>query len=189
MQRKKSGAIIIGLLALALAVGLGTTKTAWAESDLEIGGGDAKARLDFLISIPTILYLQVGSTGNIIDVIRFKLDDIPGTGEIEGKSSGANPTPVRAAGFVPPGQTMTLTADSSIPLDDGSGNQIPFSKIRWAANGDFSPGTFRGIAGQVLDKFKGSGDRNGDYTFYYANDEYYPAGDYKGRVTYTLSSP
>lgn len=188
MGRKKSGVIIIGLLALALAVGLGTTKNAWAESDLAVGG-NAQARLDFLIHIPTILYLQVGTTGNIIDVITFTLDNIPGTGEVQGISSGSNPTPVRAAGFVPPGQTMTLSADSSTPLDDGSGNTIPFNKIRWAANGDFSSNTFNDTAIQRLDQFIGSGYHTGDYTFYYANDVYYPAGDYKGRVTYTLSSP
>jgi len=160
-----------------------------AESDMAVGGGSAQARLDFQVSIPTILYLRVGSSGATVDVISFDVSDVPGSGEVQGSSSGANPVPVVARGFVPSGSTMTLVADSSTALQDSGKANIPFSEIRWDATGDFSSGRFNDTANQQLDQFTGSGSRSGTYTFYYDNDTYYPASTYTGSVTYTLCSP
>ncbi len=159
-----------------------------AESNLAVGGGSAQARLDFAVQIPTILFLQVGTVGATIDTISFSVVDLPGTGSVAGVSDGANPVPVRAAGFVGAGSTMTLSADSSTALSDGT-NTIPFTEISWTAAGSFTSGNFNSGAAQQLDQFSGSGDNTGTYAFSYDNDTYYPASNYTGRVTYTLSSP
>ncbi len=59
---KKKGNFFMGLLALSLVLGL-LSGPAWAESKLTTVGGSTSARLKFQINIPTILSLQVGSTG------------------------------------------------------------------------------------------------------------------------------
>ena len=177
--------LALGLLIAVLFCYVGPAQ---AESDLAVGGGSAQARLDFAIQIPTILFLQVGTVGATIDEISFSVVDLPGTGPVAGVSDGANPVPVRAAGFVGAGGTMTLSADSSTALSDGT-DTIAFAEISWAAAGDFSPGRFNNAAAQQLDQFLGSGNNTGTYAFFYDNDTYYPASTYTGRVTYTLSSP
>jgi len=161
---------------------------AWAESGLQVGGASPQARLDFRITVSTILYLQIGATGATVDRITFKLNNIPGTGAVQGTSSGTYPVPVRAAGFVPRGQRMTIRANSSVPLTNGSEN-IRFDNIRWTGTGNFTSGRFTNAANQSVRYWTGSGNRTGAYRFYYDNDEYHGSGTYNGQVTYTLSSP
>lgn len=153
------------------------------------GAGPLSVSLDFAVNIPSQLFLQVGTAGATVDTITFDVLDVPGTGSVAGVSSGANPVPVRAVSTINAGSTITLTADSSIALDDGSGNTIPFSEISWAASGDFLGGRFNDANGQVLRTFTDSSDNNGNYLFAYDNDTQYPAGNYSGTVVYTLSSP
>lgn len=173
--------LILSLGALLCYVG-----SARAESNTAVGGS-ASVSLDFAIDIPSILFLQIGSVG-VVDTVTFNVTDVPGTGAVAGTSSGAYPVPVQVSGLVGAAATITLAADSSTPLNDGA-NNIPFDEISWAAGGVFSPGTFNNNAAQQLDQFTGSGDRIGTYSFSYDNDTYYPAGNYIGSVTYTLSSP
>ncbi|MBW2040251.1 MAG: hypothetical protein JRI46_11815 [Deltaproteobacteria bacterium] len=179
---KKIGKILV--IGLAIAVSLCFTAPVSAESDLAIGG-PASVDLDFQITIPTILYLQVGTAGATIDTVTFTVDDLPGTGAVAQNEAAIY---VRAAGFVGSGSTMTLSSDSSSALTNGT-DKIPFDEISWAATGDFAGGAFDNGAAQKLDQFTGSGNRTGTYTFSYDNDTYYPTGTYTGTVTYTLSSP
>jgi hypothetical protein len=189
MKRRKSKKFFMGLALLALLVGLGGGQAVWAESNLAVGGS-ATARLDFSINIPTILYLQIGTVGAVVDVVSCTLSDVPGTGAKAMTSSGANPVPVRVSAMVGAGAAVRLLANSSTPLNFGGGlTPIPFDQISWVAAGAFASGTFNNNAAQVLDTFAGSGNRTGTYTFSYANANYYDSGIYTGRVTYTLSSP
>jgi hypothetical protein len=189
MKQLKSKKFLMSLAILALLVGLGGGQAVWAESNLVVGGS-ATAHLDFAITIPTILFLQVGTDApGIIDRVSCTLADIPGTGAVPMTSSGANPVPVRVAALVPATAPVRLLANSSTPLTNGAASNIPFDQISWAAGGAFSAGTFNNGAAQVLDTFAGSGNRVGNYTFSYANANYYDAGAYTGQVTYTLSSP
>lgn len=189
MKQFKSKKFFMGLAILALLAGLGGGQAVWAESDLRVGGS-ATARLDFSVTIPTILYLQIGTVGATIDVVSCTLANIPGTGAVAMTSGGTNPVPVRAAALVPAAAAVRLLANSSTALSNGGGGTIPFTQISWVAGGGtFSSGTFSGGAAQVLDTFAGSADRNGTYAFSYANANYYDTGVYTGRVTYTLSSP
>lgn len=157
-----------------------------ADSDVAVGGS-AQARLDFRVNIQPILSLRLGSPGATIDRIDFNVNQLPPTA-IPGVSSGTNPVPVAATGLVPAGNTITLTADSSTPLTDGT-DTIPFTEISWSASGAFSSGTFTGAAAQQIDQFTGSGAYTGTYTFSYANSVPRPSATYDGQVIYTLSSP
>jgi hypothetical protein len=161
---------------------------AWAEGNLQGGGGNVQARLDFRITVPTVLYLQIGTTGASVDQITFTINDLPGTGAVEGSCSGTYPVPVRAAGFLRRGQRMTIRANSSAPLTNGSEN-IRFNNISWTATGNFTSGRFNNYANQRIERWTASGNRTGNLRFFYDNDEYHGPGTYKGRVTYTLSSP
>ncbi len=86
-------------------------------------------------------------------------------------------------------QTATLTADSSTPLNNGSGDTIAFTEIRWeASDPDIPSGQFTGGV-QTLMSFMNNRRIFNNHTFYYRNTQVYAAGTYNGRVTYTLSVP
>jgi hypothetical protein len=178
----------IKLIGLVTFLILATTALSWGESKLQTGGGSSQARLDFRITVPTILFLQIGTAGATVDRITFNVNNIPGTGAVEGSSSGVYPVPIRAAGFLPQGQRMSVRANSSAPLTDGSEN-IRFDNIRWTATGNFTNGRFNNTANQLIRRWTNSGNRTGTMRFFYDNDEYHGSGTYQGRVIYTLSSP
>ena len=184
-MRRMRETLILGLCLVVIFSYAGSAK---AESTSS-GGAPTTARLDFRITIPTILYLQLGTLGATVDRVTFPVIDLPGTGPVAGTSSGTNPVPVRVAALVGGSALVTLRANSSTALTDGSGNNIPFSEILWTATGNFSGNTFNAAANQQLDQFTGPGNRTGTYSFSYANANYYPPGTYNGQVTYTLSSP
>jgi hypothetical protein len=183
-MRRMRETLILGLCFAFLFSYVGSAK---AESN-QSSGADTTARLDFRITVPTILHLQVGTVGATRDLVTFALVDLPGTGAVAGVSSSANPVPVRVAALVGAASTVTLRADSSTALTSGT-STIPFSEISWTGAGGFANGTFNGTNNQQLDQFTGPGNRNGTYSFSYANNTYYPTGTYDGEVTYTLSSP
>ncbi len=85
--------------------------------------------------------------------------------------------------------TATLTADSSTALNNGLGDTIPFTEIRWeASDPDIPSGQFTGGV-QTLMSFMNNRRIFNDHTFYYRNTQVYAAGTYDGTVTYTLSVP
>ena len=89
-MKKMHGTLVLGLcLALLFCYASG----AKAEEDWGLLGATAVVRLDFRINIPTILYLQVGTAGALVDRVSFTVADIPGTGPVTGTSSGPNPCP------------------------------------------------------------------------------------------------
>jgi len=183
-MRRMRETLIFGLCLAFLFSYVGSAN---AESSSS-GGAATSVHLDFRVTIPTILYLAVGTTGATIDRVSFTVPDLPGTGAVAGTSSGTNPVPVRVAALVGAASTVTLRADSSAGLSDGSGHTIPFTEISWSASG-FTGTTFSGANNQQLDQFTGPGNHTGTYAFSYANANYYPTGTYNGAVTYTLSSP
>jgi len=187
-KRKMSRLLILVLCAAQLFCYVSLANAESSQSN----GAATTARLDFRITIPTVLHLQVGTVGATRDLVTFAVTDLPGTGAVAGVSSGANPVPVRVAALIGPAATVTLRADSSTPLTNGS-TTIPFSEISWTAGGSggFTSGAFSGGANQQLDQFTGPGSRTGTYSFSYANTTYYPAtvAPYNGTVTYTLTSP
>ncbi|MEN8243590.1 MAG: hypothetical protein ABFS43_01665 [Thermodesulfobacteriota bacterium] len=83
-----------------------------------------------------------------------------------------------------------VTADSSTPLSSGL-DTIPFTEISWVSqDGDIPAGRFDGTTSQViLDLTRARWRISDRLTFIYDNDQAFPGGTYKGRVTYTISIP
>jgi hypothetical protein len=147
----------------------------------------AEEPVDIVIQAASSLTLRIGTSGGTIDVVRFTVSQLPGTGAVPGVSSGQNPVPVRATSS-PGGATKVLTADSSVPLRDGAGHTIPFTQISWTGAHNVPSGTFTGSSSQQI--FSTTTQiNNGTMSFSYANTIYVASGTYNARVTYTLSSP
>jgi hypothetical protein len=90
--------------------------------------------------------------------------------------------------------TAPLQVSSVTPLNNGSGNTIPFSQINWTmsgnsdasspiANGSFNDGT------QTLVSISRNQWVESCFTFSYKNQSILPAGTYAGRIIYTLTAP
>jgi len=143
------------------------------------------------VQAPVFLSLQVGSAGAIIDQVTFRVGGIPGSGAVRGESTGTYPVPFQAWGLLNASGTVTLSADSSQPLNDGMGHAIAFNQISWQGSGAVPSGRFSGTSRQTIWQQSTSGwfSSQGAMAFFYDNVLYVPAGTYSGRVTYTISVP
>lgn len=83
-----------------------------------------------------------------------------------------------------------VSADSSIPLSNGT-DTISFTNISWTAqDGDIPSGQFTGTPAQIiLNPTRALWLVRDWHTFYYNNTQIVPSGTYTGRVTYTVSVP
>ena len=135
-----------------------------------------------------VVLLVVGSFGASVSTVGF---NVPG-------ANIGDSTPIRGQPDIrllllgraapPNSRVVTLTADSSIPLDNGT-STIPFTEISWVSTGGGVPsGSFNG-ATQTLVTFLNSRAMFSRHRFFYANSNVLEAGVYRGRVTYTLSMP
>ena len=162
--------------------------------------------IDFPLNNPLRLTLRVGSpTG--VDVVNF--------GAISGANISPTPSAVTCAplvdvevslqrpGFSTPNDVV-LTANSVAGLvcvaGSGCGSTaIPFSDVCWVSTnkvtggGDIQDGCFTGSATQPLASFGrvlfNSRRMYNTLRFTYANARVYPAGQYRGTVTYTATVP
>lgn len=87
-------------------------------------------------------------------------------------------------------QSAVLSVNVHAPLVSPAGDTIPFSQIRWtSSNQEVVPdGTFIAGGTQRIADFYRNTWRESCLTFYYLNDPA-AAGNYEGRVTYTLALP
>lgn len=88
---------------------------------------------------------------------------------------------------------FVVTMNSSVPLVNADGDTIPFSDFSWTTrDGDIPAGAFDGTTQQQLvsmNVFYPRGRGMVDYlTFSYSNANVYPAGNYQGRVVYTVTN-
>ncbi len=183
-----------------------------AESQFTTGAGTpitASAKLDFQITIPKILFLQVGTGTNLgtnpaVDLIAFDLTGTP--------ASVGNGTPVAATaasgdlnnGKVTAkvlGNNGTISLSSVVPnkLLNGAGDSISFSQIAIATTNPLltSPAlvdnttTTVSLAPAVGKVF----NQTATWTYSYLNSAVVAPGTYggvnvnNGRVTYTASMP
>jgi hypothetical protein len=148
------------------------------------------------------IYAGAGNSNPTIDTVNFT---------VPGANSG-NGTPIVGAENGIPNQTSLIDArarapgtssktvfwvvDSSQPLVCNTpvtcgSTTISLSKIRWTtpAGSEIPSGQFSGAPNQALYSFQTSRYVYTYQTFYFLNDEIYPAGNYAGRVTYTVSMP
>lgn len=193
-----------GLAALGMPMG------AHAESSIQSGAGTltATARIDFRVTIPRVLFLQVGTgtsmaTLDTINRIDFTVpvanvgDGSPisasiGSGDL---GSGAVTARVRAnAGAV------TLVSATVGALGNGTGDTLSFSQIGTTAatlsGGPIlaAPALADGAGGTVAVPVTGSiTNIDARWTFSYLNSALVPPGTYGGvgtnnsRVTYTAT--
>lgn len=100
-------------------------------------------------------------------------------------------------------RTVTVTADSrggmtcTTPATCGS-VIIPLDKVSWSSSNatapaggvfDMQSGVFSGGPSQLLATFPSQRRMQNSLTFKFANDTLYPAGTYRGMVTFTASMP
>lgn len=206
---------------VALRIWLGAASLALplmavAESNIQTGAGAlaAKAHVDFMVVIPKILYLRVGTGSNyttgilrtnaVKNLINFsptaaQVGDgiaVAGTG---GNLGGGTET----AAIVSNSGNVTLNATSAGALGDGAGDAIPFTQIETAATAGFYPTLLpapvlqNGASANILITAPASKIIRADakWTYTYANANVVPAGRYggvnvrNGRVVYTATMP
>lgn len=175
---------------LSIAAMVGALSLPGVSSAEQSSGIGAQAvHLDFAVNVPQILYLRIGSPGTTVDTVTFEPPITPTDVWINAVSGGSQI--IRISGMVPPSTAIRLTADSSIPLSNGSFS-IPFNQIRASGSGSFasvSDLAFTGATDQVIWETTGPGMRQGNFVYQFYNDAPHPPGAYSGTVTYTLSTP
>ena len=106
---------------------------------------------------------------------------------------GAPVMPIAFLGYSGGNQAnYQVTIDSSGGLVNANNDVIPFSQVRWETqDGDIPGGQFDDSPNQFLQQYNFRGRRARgvvDYlTFYYTNTLVPAAGNYRGRVTYTIT--
>jgi hypothetical protein len=160
-----------------------------------------------LPSLLNNITISVGSTNaTTIDTVNF------GTiaGNVVGNSAavaapGTVAVVVTGRTFFAGSKTVTVNADSSAGMSCQSPSTcastiIPFSAVSWTVSNSVTPsgspsvfdiqaGSFNGSASQTIASFPSQKTMSNTLSFNYANSAVYPAGSYRGRVTFTASMP
>ena len=187
---------------VALVAVMAAPFAANAESTFNTGaasGLSTQARVDFQITIPRFVSLQVGSTAAAIDLITFNVTaaqmDAGGTvtGTGGNLSNGAVTARVRGNGG-----SVTLAASTAGALQSGT-NTINWTEIATATTDPLlnPPILVNGasVSTTVAAAANGVVNRTATWTYTYANSVVVPPGTYggtgvnQGRVTYTASLP
>ena len=171
---------------------------AWSAGALH---GTALAGTSIIANGAAEVFAGAGASNNTIDTVQFK---VPGANvgdgtAIAGLENGTTTTSLIDASARAPAansRTAVWTVDSSQPLTcitpaTCGGTTIPMTKFRWTSSGgnEVASGSFNGSTNQNLFSFQNSRYVYVYKTFYYINDEIVPAGQYSGRVVYTVSMP
>jgi hypothetical protein len=200
--------------AAVLAALVATPMLASAESNFTTGAGTpitANARLDFQITIPKILFLQVGTGTSMaanatINQIAFSVPAANvGDGSVISATAGSGDlgNGVVTARVIGNNGTVTFTSTTLGALGNGSGDTISYGQIATAAAANTTATvlahpaladaatttvTLTPASGKVL-------NRDAKWTYTYTNSAVVAPGTYGGvntnnsRVTYTASMP
>ena len=191
---------------LALAVAVAFPMMASAESNFVTGPSTttpgAQARLDFQVTIPKVLYLQVGTGTYFTNVatVNGVTFTVPAANVGDaGAIAGSAPVTVRVVGN---NGNITLNATTLGALGNGSGDTISFTQIVGSSdNANLAhPAAFvdGGTSANVtVTPNIGTKvtDRSALWSFNYSNAAVVPPGTYGGvnannsRVTYTATMP
>lgn len=183
--------------ALAAAALLAATGSALAESNV-VTTGSATARLNFNVTIPRVLLLQVGTVGAPIDTISFT---VPANTMGDGTAiagTGGNGTGGVTARVLGNNGTVTLSSSGVAgPLVSGT-DSIPYSQLSVnvatlnSATALAHPAlNDTGVMSVPLTPNVGTKVTSLDATWTYQlkNSAVYPAGSYAGQLTYTAAMP
>ena len=198
----------------AVLVALAAPMIASAESQFTTGAGTpitANARLDFQITIPKILFLQVGTGTSMaanaaINQIAFSVPAANvGDGTVINATAGSGDlgNGTVTARVIGNNGTVTFTSTTLGALGNGSGDTISYAQIATAAaanttatvlahpalaDGATTTVTLTPASGKVM-------NRDAKWTYTYTNSAVVAPGTYGGvntnnsRVTYTASMP
>lgn len=190
-----TAAIVAAVAGLAAFSGVAS-----AASDVD--SASASAELDFRITIPSVVFLQVG-TGSFkeldatVDEIAFAptaaefvaLEPVAGTGGDINEGRDGKVT-VRVFGN---NGAMALSSTATT-LSNGT-STLPWTEITVAANGGVPHPGFS-ATGTMTTPLPTNGNGNsrvtnlrGDWTYSYANRAEVAEGVYLGTVTYTVATP
>jgi hypothetical protein len=200
------------LKSLALAAAVAAPLAAQAESNFVTGPGalSATARVDFRITIPKVLFLQVG-TGtllanngaiNLIDFVVPAADVGNGNAVAASAGSGDLNNGTVTAMVRANGGNVTLAASTAGAIGNGAGDSINWNQITTTAAA-LSTGTVlpalalpnSGSVNALLNAVGGVVNQDARWTYSYNNTAVVPGGVYGGvdtnnsRVTYTASLP
>ena len=187
------------LIALAAVAAVAVPMSAQAESDINTvaaAAQSASARLNFRVTVPKVIYLQVGTGTAFTDVttvdeVLFALTATQVTTAGAVAASGAGVT----ARIMGNGGNVSLTANGA---SGGLANATAGTSIAWSdITGTSSstslphPAIGNGAAGAAssLTAVAGIVNQTATWTFSYANAATVAAGDYTGQVTYTAALP
>lgn len=185
---------------LALALLAATPLAAQAESTFVSGPGtlSASAKLDFAVTIPQILLLQVGASGSI-STINFDFTGnavAVGTGAVVGTGGdiGGGKVTAKLIGNV---GNVTLSSATNGALSNGAGDTISYSQITATSSNGFAPPALAdtGITSVPVSATNKIINKSAEWTYSYANAAVVAPGTYgagtnsTGRVTYTAAMP
>lgn len=197
---------------MAIAIAALAPTASRAESVISTGAGalTGNARLDFRVTVPKVLFLQVGAGTNLaangtINLIDFVVpaanvgDNTPIAATAASGDLGAGTVTARVIGN---NGAVTLTSTSTGALSNGSGDTISFGQISGAAT-VLTTATALAVpvivdGGTTTTTVPAAGkivNRDARWTFQYLNAAAVPPGTYggvntnNGRVTYTASMP
>ena len=184
------------LKVLAIAVALASPLAARAESNVTTGAGSisATARVNFSITIPRFIFLQVG-TGTLlaanpaIDTISFAPalavvgDGTPVAGTGGNLTGGA--VTVRIIGN---GGNVTLGATAPVAGMTSGGNSIPWTQIATAITGGATHPTING-GNATFTATANVVNITGTWIYTYLNTVTPASGTYTGQVLYTATTP
>ena len=187
-----------------------------AASNLNSGAGlrTARARVDFRVTIPKLLYLRVGSgttypvtlaSNGTVDLLRFAPAAAAlGNGTTVAGTGGDLGSGVETAAIISNSGNVTLNATATGALADGLGDSIPYTQINTAASALTVGYTL--LSAPVLSNAASANivltapatkviKADARWAYSYGNTIYPAAGTYgginvnNGRVVYTASMP
>ncbi|MGB3134288.1 MAG: hypothetical protein WBB04_06920 [Candidatus Macondimonas sp.] len=183
---------------------------ALAESDIVVGAGSASAKLDFQITIPRVLFLQVGTGTFGVDVTTVdKIDFSPtatevinATSPISGTGGDLTGGAVTARLFGNDGQ-ISLTSSTLGALNNGGSDTISWSQISTTvtpiSGTTLAHPTLADTGTPSVNPTINIGTKvtnlQSTWTYAYSNPASAAAGTYggvntrNGRVTYTAAIP
>ncbi|MBL8526688.1 MAG: hypothetical protein JNL68_03290 [Burkholderiales bacterium] len=201
------------LKTLTLLLALAAPAAAIAESTFQTGAGalNASAKVDFQITIPKILFLQVGAgalyaNNTTVNLIDFNVPAASvGNGTAIAATAASGDLGNGAVTAIVRGNngTVTLNATATGALGNGSGDTINFSEIvttptaLTTATVLAAPTLANGVSGNVTINPAPAKvvNRDARWTYTYANSAVVAPGTYggvnvnNGRVTYTAAMP
>ena len=178
------------ILTASLSIAMLFPNLVSAQSDFQAGAGplSADASVDFRITIPRILFFQVGTPGGTVDLIDFNLAaaDVGSGAAVTGTGGDATGGAVNVNVRSNAGQVTIAHDSDGVSLTGG----IPFTEILTASSNGSLDAPALGIVDVSTPAVAGSlTNETAIWTYTYANTNVLAAGTYTGTVTYTASAP